>query len=108
MLLHRERLRISPPAPLNLEWPVKREYWGINRMWEQGWVPRRVTVGWGREELRAGGCRKEEGQAIAAKRGLAIPNEGEQSWEASSMTQSRWGTGHRLISTQDLLSDNFS
>lgn len=44
MLLHRERLRISPPAPLNLEWPLRKEYWGINRMWEQGWVPGRVEV----------------------------------------------------------------
>lgn len=44
MLLRRERLRISPPAPLNLEWPLKEEYWGMSRTWEQGWVPSRVEV----------------------------------------------------------------
>lgn len=44
MLLHGERLRISPPAPLDLEWPLKKEHWGINRAGQQGWVPRWVEV----------------------------------------------------------------
>lgn len=33
--------------------------------------------------------REEEGQDVAAKRGWDIPDEAEEGWEASSMTQSR-------------------